>query len=435
MATVRLGQGAWVANGTASNDRIFGNILDNLIFGNGGADVIEGGAGADIIYGDSPGATNFSDTASYLSSSAAVNVDLGRELQFGGDAEGDSLISIENLIGSAFDDHLTGNSVQNKIEGGAGNDRLQGGIDGLVDTLDGGAGTDTVDYSNSTVGMTVKLDQTSTYATQFGVVTYTVDGAASTANGVSEDILRKIENIIGSGFADTLTGNEKANVIDGGAGADTINGGAGSDTVDYNLFGVWISFSGTEPIPYNGSNGVDIDLLRSLQKGTIAEGDKLVSIENVSGSFGHDILKGANSGNRLEGKEGDDIIEGRGGNDTIRAGSGFDLLDGGAGNDVFLYDNRDTNLSSISERHWRRAAMGHDTIQNFETGKDKIDLRDLDANRLTIDNDAFVFVDSFNGAAGQLIYNGLEMQADVDGDAISDLKIAVVGLQRSDVLL
>ncbi len=56
---------------------IFGNILDNLIFGNGGADVIEGGAGADIIYGDSPGAANFSDTASYLSSSAAVNVDLG----------------------------------------------------------------------------------------------------------------------------------------------------------------------------------------------------------------------------------------------------------------------------------------------------------------------------------------------------------------------
>ncbi len=185
-----------------------------------------------------------------------------------------------------------------------------------------GSCTDTVDYSNSTVGMTVKLDQTSTYATQFGVVTYTVDGSASTASGINEDILRKIENIVGSSYADTLTGNEKANVIDGGAGADTINGGAGSDTVDYKFIGTLVSYSGIGPSSYDGSNGVDIDLLRTLQKGTIAEGDRLVSIENVSGSYGHDLLKGTNAGNRLDGGDGDDIIEGRGGNDTIRAAAG-----------------------------------------------------------------------------------------------------------------
>jgi Ca2+-binding RTX toxin-like protein len=106
--------------GTAFDDRIFGNDADN---------VIEGGGGADLIYGSWG-----NDTASYANSQEGVVVSL-QGLQsavggmsellgfgYGGDANGDTLISIENLIGSAYNDRFYGSTVDNVFTGGAGVD-------------------------------------------------------------------------------------------------------------------------------------------------------------------------------------------------------------------------------------------------------------------------------------------------------------------------
>ena len=68
-----------------------------------------------------------------------------RPAQDTGGAGSDTLISIENLTGSAFNDTLTGDASDNVISGRAGNDTLNGG--GGDDTLDGGAGTDTASYA------------------------------------------------------------------------------------------------------------------------------------------------------------------------------------------------------------------------------------------------------------------------------------------------
>ena len=65
----------------------------------------------------------------------------------GGDAQGDTLATIENIIGSAFADTLTGNAAANTLDGRSGNDTLIGGAG--ADALIGGAGTDTADYSSS----------------------------------------------------------------------------------------------------------------------------------------------------------------------------------------------------------------------------------------------------------------------------------------------
>ena len=76
-----------------------------------------------------------------------MNVDLTREAQSGGHAEGDTLMGIENVIGSAFDDSIVGDDRNNVLEGGAGDD-----------TLMGGTGTrDLADYSASTAWVNLRL--------------------------------------------------------------------------------------------------------------------------------------------------------------------------------------------------------------------------------------------------------------------------------------
>jgi Ca2+-binding RTX toxin-like protein len=133
--------------GSDFNDTIVGSNADNLLAGFDGDDYINGGAGADTIDGG-----NGNDTVSYATSRAAVNVDLNGFMTgahfdgqmpvmgHGGDAEGDLLLSVERIIGSNFNDQITGSYEANTIEGGAGNDTLNGGYGD--DVLSGGIGAD-----------------------------------------------------------------------------------------------------------------------------------------------------------------------------------------------------------------------------------------------------------------------------------------------------
>ncbi len=75
-----------------------------------------------------------------------------------------------------------------------------------------------------------------------------------------------------------------------------------------------------------------------MQHGGHAEGDTLVSIENIIASNGDDAIFDINGNNRLEGGAGADVIFGRDGNDTIVSGSGADYLDGGQGMDTFVFN-------------------------------------------------------------------------------------------------
>lgn len=123
--------------GSAASDRLSGNAIVNELKGGNGDDVLKGGAGGDTINGGIG-----SDTASYTGSSAAVVIDLSTNIVSGGDAAGDTLISIENVEGSGFGDTITGSSASNKISGGAGDDTLNGGEN--ADTVSGGAGADRI---------------------------------------------------------------------------------------------------------------------------------------------------------------------------------------------------------------------------------------------------------------------------------------------------
>jgi Ca2+-binding RTX toxin-like protein len=112
--------------GSAFNDKLLGGAGNDVLIGGLGVNTLDGGAG--------------SNTASYATAGAAVAVALKAGAQKTGGAGTDTLVHIESLIGSKFNDTLTGDAHANKLTGGAGNDTLVGG--GGNDTLTGGAGAD-----------------------------------------------------------------------------------------------------------------------------------------------------------------------------------------------------------------------------------------------------------------------------------------------------
>ena len=145
--------------GTTNNDYLYGTNLNDIIYGDAGNDTIRGSAGADTIYGGAG-----IDTVDYSSSQAAVTVNLSTGTGSGGDAQGDTLRGIENLIGSNdryHGDELTGDSGNNILDGGL---RFRLSVRGrrgttfsladrADDTMSGGRDADTFVFHSSTHGI------------------------------------------------------------------------------------------------------------------------------------------------------------------------------------------------------------------------------------------------------------------------------------------
>ena len=141
------------ATGGAGNDSITGNAIANFLKGNGGNDLLFGGDGNDILHGGAGSDTldggAGKDMANYFFA-AAVTVDLATGAT-GGDAAGDTLVSIERVTGSqSGNDSLTGSTGNNVLNGAGGDDILNGGAGKDIlrggtgdDQLTGGAGADT----------------------------------------------------------------------------------------------------------------------------------------------------------------------------------------------------------------------------------------------------------------------------------------------------
>ncbi|MDX2485646.1 MAG: calcium-binding protein [Pseudodonghicola sp.] len=245
------GIGRDVLKGGAGADDLWGGNWADRLFGGNGADLLQGGVGADLMVGG-----NGKDTASYAGSSAAVEVNLSTGLGTGGDAQGDVLRTIENLIGSTYKDVLVGDNGANSLEGGRGKDQLEG--KGGNDRLEGGGGND---------------------------------------------------QLLGGTGDDTLLA---------GAGRDRLEGGAGDDVL----------IAGKE-----------------------------------------------------DGFEGGDLLLGGAGDDIIISGSGFDVAKGGAGSDTFVFDDDSLDLK----------------IRDFTLGEDKVDFSDFGSlNRFK--QVTKVLEDSYDGA-------------------------------------
>ena len=385
------GDGANRLSGGGGNDRLLGG---------GGDDMLEGGAGADRLFGGAG-----VDWVSYAGSDEAVTVDLEVGTGEGGDAEGDVITNIENVIGSEYDDFLTGDDSANRLSGGDGDDWLNGGAG--ADRLNGGAGVDWVSYSGSDRGVTVSLAL----------------GTAYRGHAAGDTII-DIENLNGSSYADRLLGDNAANslwgragddTLEGRAGNDTLGGGSGADLLDGGAGVDWVSY-------WYSDEAVTVDLEVGTGEGGHAEGDVIVDIENLQGSSYADWLLGDNAANSLWGRAGDDTLEGRAGDDWLNGGAGADRLDGGAGVDVVSYSGSDQGV--VVDLGMGTGMRGHaagDTIVDIEN------LRGSSyADRLLGDNAANSLWgragnDTLEGRAGDDWLNGGAGADRLDGGAGMDV--------------
>ncbi|WP_394236991.1 retention module-containing protein [Pseudomonas anguilliseptica] len=144
--------GGHTLNGESGNDILIGNDGNDTLNGGNNNDLLVGGSGNDALNGGSG-----TDTAGYFDAISGVTVDLSiGAAQNTGGAGSDTLNSIENLVGSRFDDVLTGTSSTNSLVGLEGDDILIG--NGGSDTLTGGEGADTFKWLLGNTGTTTVTD-------------------------------------------------------------------------------------------------------------------------------------------------------------------------------------------------------------------------------------------------------------------------------------
>ncbi len=347
-------------------ETIIGSSVANVLTGGSGANTIDGGLGADTINGgdgddillDGDAITNGetfnggagidtldASSTGVLLDTVTVNLGAGTRVVSGGQSE--TLISIENyigstggsetIIGSGSANVLTGGSGNNIIDGGFGNDTLNGGegndlltggsgedtVNGgggddtifftsghFFDNINGGAGVDTLDASASNAGLTIDLRA----------------GTLSGFGGATQAV--SIERVIGTGLNDTIRSGGNAGggtFVDAGGGDDlvyavnglpeTLDGGTGIDTLDTTDF----------------TGNYVIDLTTGL---TNFGGELYTNFENLVSGDGNDTLTGTSGANVIDAGEGSDTVFGGGGNDTINGGIGNDILRGEGGTDT-----------------------------------------------------------------------------------------------------
>ncbi|MGI9422429.1 MAG: cadherin-like domain-containing protein [Hyphomicrobiaceae bacterium] len=317
--------------GSSSDDQLFGS--NGLLF-----ESFRGQAGNDYI--DGRGGTN--DRADYRNSPDGIVVDLsvlvastlvptGPDVALIQDGFGftDEVVNIERIRGSEHDDQITGDSINNRLDGRGGADVIAGlGGDDIVfgedgndiliggagtDFIDGGSGFDVADYSATTLGVTVNLDT-----------------GTATGSEIDSDTLVSIERAFGGSGNDILIGGAGDSLLRGGAGNDTLTGLAsevipGSDfnRVDYRDAADDVTIQlGVNPLPANEGTAFSTNAGDTANIGT----DTLINSEMAYGSdFDDTVVVDANYTNRF---------------------GGFFEFEGGAGDDSFTYNAAGTGRVS-----------------------------------------------------------------------------------------
>lgn len=331
-------------NGSAFNDILNGGTGNDRLFGGDGADTLEGGAGNDFMDGGLG-----RDAATYANELAGVRVDLAITIAQNTIGSGiDTLINIEDLYGSAFNDTLLGTDGVNFISGGAGNDVIDGR--GGDDMLIGGAGDDTIfgGLGNDSILGDDGSD--------------TIDGGAGddyiVGGTTGHDILTG-----GDGNDNIFTSFDGA-TIQGGAGNDMITVIGGSNVIDGGLGNDYVSFKGMVA-------DLTIDLnVTTAQNYSSAGTLTLTNVESIAGGWGNDVITGTDAANFIDGGYGSNVLSGGGGDDTIWTYGLNNTLNGGAGNDSLWSRGQDFNDTLNGGDGNDTLLGGH--ILNGGTGNDKL---------------------------------------------------------------
>jgi Ca2+-binding RTX toxin-like protein len=272
-------------------------------------------------------------------------------------------------MGGYSDLTATGNSLDNIISG-----------NGYYDTLDGGAGADTmygwgsdtyivdnigdvvIDEDGSIPRLPTSMSQIVSQEGSANVMEVGVGNEDKILSSVSYTLPNGVDvltltgksaiNGTGNEYSNYLTGNGGVNILTGGNGWDTLDGGAGADTL-IGGFGddTYITDNAGDVIIENADEG--IDTVQSSVTYTISpnvENIILTGASRISGT-------GNELNNQLTGNGTVNTLTGNAGNDTLDGGLGKDSLVGGAENDTYLF----------------RVGSGQDAVDNYDTSSGRVD--------------------------------------------------------------
>jgi Ca2+-binding RTX toxin-like protein len=311
--------GPGVANGAGVISGA-GNESDNIIFATDGDNYMDGKGGR--------------DTLSYGNSTAGVTVSLGPTSgQITGGSGKDTVLNFENLVGSNFNDKLSGNRDANVIDGGTGADIMAGNdgndtyiVDDAGDIVTDSRGTDTVRaWITWTLGTGLENLQL--------LGSSAIDGSGNGSNNV----------LTGNGANNTLRGLGGNDTLDGGGGIDTLFGGTGTDT--------YIIDTDTDVIIENASEGTDsVSSSVTYTLGSNVENLTLTGTATINAT-------GNALSNVVTGNGANNYLVGLGGNDTLDGGAGADIMEGGMGNDTYVVDDASDVIIEL-------ASQGTDTVKS-----------------------------------------------------------------------
>ncbi len=392
--------GAAALDGGLGNDSLFGGTGDDTLTGGEGDDSFDGGPGSD--------AAVFAAAASGVQANLVAGTALGQGT--------DSLVNVEDLVGSSFDDMLIGDGFDNQLVGNSGNDTLNGGAgddflsggsgddllvggdgaDALIETAnvsfsltDGGLtglGTDSLSSIESVtlnVGQPVRPLKCRT-ACQFSGKgapnnnDHSVDGSAFTGKlslvgTCGDDLLIGGPGsalLIGAGGNDTLVGGDANDLLVGGFGNDSLNGGGGNDT--------FLGGSGTDPgfcaIIFIDPRDDDDLVLETDGRDSVVGGD---GTDRFVGSTRSDLtLRDTSLGgiDVLSGIEQAQLSGGAGPNTIDASGfSGATTLDGGGGDDFLVGGSGPDSVTGGAGNDSLRGGPGNDTLRGGEGSDDLLD--------------------------------------------------------------
>lgn len=383
------------AIGGTGDNLMIGDAGANVLDGNGGNDTLRGGLGADLLRGGAG-----VDTGDYSTSTAAVTVSLASAPGIGGEAEGDTLTGIENLIGTEFGDCLIGDGGANSINGVLGNDKVEGGAG--ADTIAGGGGLDIASYQGSSAGVTVNLDLgTGIGGDAAGDSLTGIEGIYGSAQG--DKLIgsaTQASYLIGLDGNDTLIGGDAANEIVGGSGADSISGGNGNSSLSGESGADTISGGAGDDF-IRGGDGADVISAGGAAVSNIVLAE--AGADTVTGGNATDIVQGGSEDDSIQGGAGVDYLYGDEGNDTVRGGDGADeRLEGGAGNDLIAGGSGWDNLygQGGTDTFEFESGSGWDVIFDFDVATEVIRLQaNIDGTGIATGADVLAFITYADGEA------------------------------------
>ena len=366
--TVSARGGDDTMTGGSGDDEFYGGDDDDTF-------IVQDGYGADSITGDDGGTDSDTLDASGLTSGVTLNftgaedgtiADGTDTATFDGFESFTLTAQADTVNGSLNSDSMTitAGAGADVITGGTGIDTLFGGDDGDFFTLndnfandaifggEGGTGTDRIDGSAITSGLTVTL---------------TSDEAGTFSDGSDTATFTAIEDFVLSAQADTIDGSlsTASMTVSAGAGADAITGSSGADTLNGGADGDTFTLAdgfGSDSIT-GGETGTDADILdaSSLSAGATV---------NLTGSSAGTLTDGSDTATFAELEEfvltsSADTFDGAAGSDsvTVTAGAGDDALTGGSGDDT-LYGGDDSDTFYLEDGY------GSDSIVGGEGGSD-----------------------------------------------------------------